>query len=348
MRKKRAITQASKRIYHPEIRQCLTCGTRLKRVVTIAERTVITLSEVIRVVHCGYRCPVETCSGHSQLYRSSGADALALPGFTFGLEVVLFVGHLRLRKHQTVDEIHTRVSEKLAVFGQTISRREMLVLFEAYAALVRAASEVQTDEAWKQQVRDHGGLLLSIDGIQPDKSNETVYLVRDTFTGRILNAENVTESTKDRLKQLLMPVVALDLPVVGVISDAQSTELQAVAELWPGVPHQICQFHAIREAGRLVYTLDQHTKIALRVRMQQKTHEFRQNIHKRIHQAEQQEEVNDQELHQFQILEEYAALVEGTLHSESRSPFQYGGLNMQEGLLALEASLKQLDQGGLV
>lgn len=63
----------------------------------------------------------------------------------------------------------------------TISRREMLGLFDAYVALVRAASEVQAHEAWKQQVRDHGGLLLSIDGIQPDKSNETVYLVRDIF-----------------------------------------------------------------------------------------------------------------------------------------------------------------------
>ncbi len=67
-----------------------------------------------------------------------------------------------------------------------------------------------------------------------------------------------------------MPVVALDLPLVGVLSDAQSTELQAVAELWLEVPHQICQFHAIREAGRLVYTLDHHAKIELRVRGQQR------------------------------------------------------------------------------
>jgi hypothetical protein len=304
MRKKRAITQVSKRISHPEIRQCLTCGARLKRVMTIAERTVITLSEVVRVIHCGYRCPVEACSGHSQLYRSSEADALVLPGFTFGLEVILFVGDLRRRKHQTIAEIHARVSEKLAVFGQTVSRREMLVLFEAYAALVRAASEVQEDEEWKQQVLRNGGLVLSIDGIQPDKSNETVYLVRDTFTGRILQADHVTESTKERLKQLLLPVVALNLPVVGVMSDAQPTERQAVAELWPGVPHQIGQFHAIREAGRLVDTLDQRPKIALRVRMQQKTQEFRQNLHKRIRQVAEQENSNDQEIQQLQILEE--------------------------------------------
>src|SRR5437660_7823001 len=142
------------------------------------------------------------------------------------------------------------------------------------------------DEAWKERVRQNKGIVLSIDGIQPDKGNETIYLLRDVLTGRILHAENVTESTKERLKQLLAPVVALRVPVIGVISDAQPTELQAVAELWPQAPHQICQFHAIREAGRLIYNADHRVKTDMRIRMQQKTHEYRQNIHKRLKEAD--------------------------------------------------------------
>src|SRR2546430_15535893 len=63
-------------------------------------------------------------------------------------------------------------------------------------------------------------------------------------------AENVTSTTKESIKRLLAPVVALEQPILGVISDAQESQLQAVAELWPGTPHQICQFHAIKEAGR--------------------------------------------------------------------------------------------------
>jgi hypothetical protein len=31
---------------------------------------------------------------------------LALPGFPFGLDIVLLVGQLRLGQHQTVDEAH--------------------------------------------------------------------------------------------------------------------------------------------------------------------------------------------------------------------------------------------------
>lgn len=348
MRRKKEFGQTTKRIFRPEVSHCLDCGTRLRRASTITERTVITLKEVLRVAHCGYRCPVVECPGHKRQYRSCEADALALPGFTFGLDIVLLVGQLRLREHQTVDEIHQTLTEHLAVVGQTISRREMLFLFEAYTALLRAGTEVSQDEAWKEEVREKKGLLLSIDGIQPDNGNETIYLVREVFTGRILTAENVTDSTKERLKQVLAPVVALDLPVMGVISDAQPTELQAVADLWPGVPHQICQFHAIREAGRLIYTADHRAKTDLRIRMQQKTHEYRQNIHKRLREAEEQKAQREQEIRQLQILEEYAAMVEGAINRESKTPFQYGGLDMQEALISIETSLARLEKGAVV
>jgi hypothetical protein len=346
MRTKKSYEQRNKRTYRPEITHCVDCGSRLRRAVTISDRTIITRKEVLHVVHRGYRCPLPECPGHQRLYRSSEADTLALPGFTFGLDILLFIGHLRLREHKTVDEIHAILNHDLARVEQTISRREILFLIEAYAALVRAASEVAQDEEWKAQVRENQGLLLSIDGIQPDNGNETIYLVRDVWTGRLLAAENVTDSTKERLKQVLAPVVALELPVVGVISDAQPTELQAVADLWPHVPHQICQFHAIREAGRLIYVADHQVRNAVRIRLQQKTHEYRQDLHKRLKAAEARGEANALELEQFQVLEEYAATVEGALNLESITPFQYGGLAMQEALQTIQTSIEKLVQKG--
>ena len=346
MCKKKTYNQAVKRILRPEITHCLECQNKLQRCVTISDRMIITLKQVIRLVHCGYRCPQTECAGRKTLYRSVEADALALAGFTFGLDIVLLVGHLRLREHKTVDEIHQSLSQQLAPLEQTISRREILFLFEAYTALLRAGTEVSHDEAWKEQVRKNTGLLLSIDGIQPDKGNETIYLIRDVLTGRLLHAENVTESTKERLKQLLAPVVALELPVNGVISDAQPTELQAVAELWPNIPHQICQFHALREAGRLIYNADHRVKTDMRISMQEKTHAYRHNLHKRLREAEERKEEQEQEINQLQILEEYAATVEGALNLESQAPFHYGGLAVQEALTKIQASLAKLEKGG--
>src|SRR6266567_3596060 len=126
----------------------------------------------------------------------------------------------------------------------SIARREILYLFEAYCTLLRSSSEAKDDQQWLAQVEKNGGIIVSVDGIQPEKGNETVYLVRDALTGRVLAAENVTSSETAVMKALLAPVVALKVKVLGTISDAQESELLAVEQLWPEVPHQVCQFHA--------------------------------------------------------------------------------------------------------
>jgi hypothetical protein len=346
MRTPKHYPHAIKRIMRPELTHCLDCQQKLQRRVTISERTIMTRKQVIRLVHCGYRCPNPACQGNDRLYRSAAADALALSGFTFGLDIVCFVGEARLHQHKTVDEIHQALLAELAPLQQTISRREILFLFEAYTALLRAGTEVAGDAQWQAQVQRNHGIILAIDGIQPDKGNETIYLLRDVLTGRILHAENVTESTTERLKVLLAPVVALQVPVLGVISDAQPTELQAVAEVWPEVPHQICQFHALRDAGRLIYNADHRVKTELRIRIQEKVHQFRQDLHKRLRNATAQPEHDAPEIAQFRLLETYAAIIEGTLNPEYHPPFAFGGLALQDALIQIQGSLERLAKKG--
>src|SRR5258708_1156142 len=88
------------------------------------------------------------------------ADALALPGMTDGLDVVLLVGRLGLREHRTVDEIHRELLRRLEPLGVKIARREILYLFEAYCTLLRAASEAKDDVEWLSQVEKNGGIIV--------------------------------------------------------------------------------------------------------------------------------------------------------------------------------------------
>ena len=143
MKPARKFAKVSRRFYRPEQSHCPVCQRRLRRAVTLTERTVITLDEVIKLVHAGYRCPDTQCAGSQQTYRSVKADALALPWFTYGLDIVLLVGRLRLRAHQTVDEIHQELLKRLELIGVKIARREVLYLFEAYCTLLRAGSRGQ-------------------------------------------------------------------------------------------------------------------------------------------------------------------------------------------------------------
>src|SRR3989441_8329632 len=103
-------------------------------------------------------------------------------------------------------------------------------------------------------------------------------------------------------------------------------------------PIKFANAHAIREAGRLIYNADHRVKTDMRIRMQERTHAYRHDLHKRLREAQQKQQGNEQEMAQLAVLEEYAAMVEGALNVESLPPFKYGGLAMQEALTHIQTS----------
>jgi hypothetical protein len=343
MRRPKVYPRFTKRICRSEFTTCLTCGTRLRRYATLSERPIITLSGAIRLTHCGYRCPDPACPTAQRSYRSAAADALALPGFTFGLDIVVLVGHLRLAHHHTVDQAHQVLQARLDPVEQTISRREISYLFDAYTTLVRATQEIADDTAWQEQVRANGGLIISIDGIQPDKGNETVYLVRDVLTGRVLAAENVRVSDTETIKRVLAPVVAVKLPVLGAVSDAQESLCQAIGALWPDVPHQLCQFHYLREASRPIYEQDRALRKEIRKAIQQPVRATRDQLER---QAGAVGETEPGEAEQLAVLSDYALAIQTALNLDGQQPFRYASLATDEALSEVAASLEQLEKGG--
>src|SRR6266536_3316342 len=317
MKHARSYPNVIRRWYRPVEHKCLECHRTLREAVAVSRRTVITLEGVIKLNHAGYRCPDPQCVGYGRTYRSVEADALALPHFTYGLDIVLLVGRLRLREHQTVDEIHQELLTRLEPLGVKIARREILYLFEAYCTLLRASSEAKDDVEWLAQVEKNGGIIVSVDGIQEDAGNETVYLVRDALTGRVLAAENVTSSETAVMKALLAPVVALGVKVLGTITDAQESELLAVEELWPDVPHQVCQFHALRDASKMAFEADKAVKTAMRKRLQPKVREVRKQIKKHLATA------SPPEAKQLAVLDDHDTGILTTLKTDGTNTSKY-------------------------
>ena len=193
---------------------------------------------------------------------------------------------------------------------------------------------------WLEQVEKNGGIIVSVDGIQPEKGNETVYLVRDALTGRVLSAENVTSSETAVMKALLAPVVALGVKVLGTISDAQESELLALQELWPDVPHQVCQFHALRDASKSAFEADKAVKTAMRKRLQPKVREVRKQIKKHLTTA------SPQEAQQLTVLDDYATGIVTALNTDGLQPFKYATVEASQILDEIEASLQHLLKKG--
>jgi hypothetical protein len=340
MKRSRTYPQVSRRWYRPSEHKCLVCQRTLRQALTLTRRTVIMLEGVVRLIHAGYRCPDPQCEGHRRTYRSVQADALALPGMTYGLDVVLLVGRLRLREHRTVDELHRELLMRLEPLGVKIARREMLYLFEAYCTLLRSTSEAKDDVEWLAQVKKNGGIIVSVDGIQPEKGNETVYLVRDALTGRVLAAENVLSSETAVMKALLAPVAALDVKVLGTITDAQESELMAVEQLWPEVPHQVCQFHALRDASKPAFEADRKVKTAMRKQLQRKVKVVSQQLNRDMPKAA------AAEAEQLSVLADYATGVLSALNRDGTAPFDFAAVQAGEDLDAVEESLERLTQKG--
>ena len=97
---------------------------------------------------------------------------------------------------------------------------------------------------------EEGRALLALDGLQPDVGHEVLWVIRECLTGQILLAQSLLSSAQDDLADLLHRACAgLPVPVAAALSEGQRSVRNAVALALPGVPHQLCQFHFLREAG---------------------------------------------------------------------------------------------------
>jgi len=88
-----------------------------------------------------------------------------------------------------------------------------------------------------------------------------LWVVRECLSGEVLCASSMLSATEPDLSRLITSVVAALPPrvtVAGVISDGQQSLRKAVAKALPGVPHQLCHFHYLREAARPLYEMDRH------------------------------------------------------------------------------------------
>src|SRR5438270_10605035 len=92
MRKKKRDAQAVKRIMRPELRHCLECQSKLQRCVTICDRMIIPLRQVIRLVHCGYRCPQPECGGTKNALPKCRSRCVGFSG------VYLWTGYCLVRR----------------------------------------------------------------------------------------------------------------------------------------------------------------------------------------------------------------------------------------------------------
>jgi hypothetical protein len=137
--------------------------------------------------------------------------------------------------------------------------------------------------------------------------------------------------------------VALGVPVIGIISDAQKSLRDAISSLWPDVPHQTCQFHCLQEAARPIFEGDRGMRAKMRKSLTEKLRPLRPQIERRIQSIAQEETKESQiEQQQLHIISDYVGAAQSCLHVNGKLPFDYPGLKGYQSLDALDQSLEQI------
>jgi transposase-like protein len=273
------------------------------------------------------RCPNPACPRYRRPYRPEGEGALALPQHEFGLDVIALAGALRYREHRSVPEIHRALRDR----GVAVCERTVTNLLDRYDELLAVA--LADDRRLRAALADQGRVILALDGLQPDVGHEVLWVLRDCLSGEVLLARSLLSATAEDLAALLQRVAeAVGVPIEGVVSDGQHSVRLAVAQALPGVPHQLCQFHYLREAARPIYEADRHAKKELKKRL------------RGVRPIERAVEGGDDAA--ARAARGYCAAVRSAITDDGRPPLAASGLRLRDRLAAVAASLDRVAQRG--
>ena len=233
MRRRLAATCAKRLVQlefkRPEFDHCLACGSALERSHTAWNKTIIRLDGTVRVFNQAYRCcDRENCSHPKRVYQSGYADGLSLSYYSYGLDVIVYIGQQRLREKRTIPEIHQALCKREKPIP--ISEREVQYLFDVYLTL-SACSHGERLEKYRPRIEANGGIVLAIDGAKPEKGQPGLYIFRDTLSGCRLHSALLPSADTDSLTRELQVVKNLGLKVQAVISDDEYATVAAVSHM---------------------------------------------------------------------------------------------------------------------
>jgi hypothetical protein len=308
------------------------------RVAYTYRRTVVRLDGIWRLTLHVRTCGHQACPQYHRAYGPEELGAWVLPQGEFGLDVIALIGRLRAQEQRSVPQIH----QALLGRGVAIAERSVTLLLHRYEELV--ALHLSDPARLRARLAGQGGVILALDGLQPDVGHEVLWVLRDVVSGEVLVARSLLGATAEDLAPLLEEVrTALTsgeetaaeaaIPIRGVISDGQISIRQAVARALPGVPHQLCQFHYLREAAKPIFEADRHAKKELKKRV------------RGVRPIERTLETHGatREGTEAAVARSYCLAVRSALTDDGRPPLAAPGLQLKARLEAIAQSLERVE-----
>jgi hypothetical protein len=257
-----ADTVFTQQVLSVEQEECSVCH----RGLTICDHRfhrIFTLQGPLEIVCKLAHCPDTRCAAHSRTLSPLAESQITLPWWLIGWDVFCWLGLRRFARHWSVTQLQAelRDSYHIPLSGDAISaslrRYQVMVAARQQDSAVLAAAYAKQDT-----------LILTIDGLQPEKGHETLYVVRELTAKRIWFAQALLSSAAEEVQGLVAKAKSwaeqLGKPVRLWMSDKQDAFVKAIAREFPDVPHRYCQNHFLRDLAKPVLEADSHAKVKMR------------------------------------------------------------------------------------
>jgi hypothetical protein len=226
-------------------------------------RRIHTLDGPVQLVCKLNHCPDRLCPGHARTKSPELEVTIAPPSWAIGWDVFCWIGHRRCSRHMSIPHIQSELQDDYAI---KLSDDAIAKYIQRYQVIL--AARQQDPDVLRRQYESVAEIVLSIDGLQPEKGHETLYVVRELTQKRVWFAEALLSATADEVQRLIAQAKewarSLNKTVGLWISDKQHAFVTGIAAEFPDVPHRYCDNHFLRDLAKPVLEADSHAKVQMR------------------------------------------------------------------------------------
>ena len=149
------------------------CG-RMMHICDHRYRHFYTLEGPVELVCKLNHCPNPDCPGHAETKSPEMEATIALPAWAIGWDVFCWIGHRRFARHWSIPQIRHELIDSYAI---ELTEPCIALYVQRYQTML--AARQQDFEAMRCQYERVDDIILTIDGLQPEKGHETLYVVRE-------------------------------------------------------------------------------------------------------------------------------------------------------------------------
>src|SRR4029453_12310106 len=144
------------------------------------------------------RCPDPTCASRGQTFSPEAALSISMPRWCMGWDVWCWLGHRRFARHWAVPQLRAALQDTYQIRVSDDARTSYLGHYQTMLA-----ARQQDPERLAEDYREITSLVLTIDGLQPEKGHETLYVVRELRRKRVWFAEPLLSSATEEVQRVI-------------------------------------------------------------------------------------------------------------------------------------------------